>query len=78
MNESGANLTLRQLVKVKLDEHGLTNKWLVKRLLRRDMKVSGSTVSAALTGQRVGIASDLIIIRALEELQKYEERMMSD
>ena len=76
MAENGADLALRLKVKVKLDEHGLTNKWLLKRLLLSGMNVTATSLSLALTGSRVGVASDLIILKAWDELMLYERRMM--
>lgn len=75
MEQNGAELLLRQRVKLKLDEHGLTNKWLVKRLQLSGVSVTPSTLSTALTGARTGPQSDLLVLRSWNELMFYERRM---
>lgn len=65
----------RQMVKLILDETGLTQKWLIKRFLRKGINVNPATLSAALTGKRKGSAMDELIQLCLDELKYYCSRM---
>ena len=65
----------RQLVKIGLENSGLSQKWLYLRLRRRGLDLSKEALSAALTGNRQSEKSRELIEASLEELQKYKERM---
>ena len=65
----------RQLVKIGLENSGLSQKWLDLRLRRRGLDLSKEALSAALTGVRQSEKSRELIEASLEELQKYKERM---
>ena len=74
----GTELTARQRVKIELDTHGLTSKWLLRRLQGRGMKISASTLSVAISGSRSGKGYEDIIAACLRELRVYRERMCDD
>ena len=65
----------RQTVKLILDDTGLSHRWLIKRLRKKEVSVEPGTLSAALSGLRTGKAQQELIRLCLEELQLYLCRM---
>ena len=75
--EKRMELSDRQLVVLKLDEYGLTQKWLMLRLRRRKEEVTVSSLSDALSGRRNSERCKTIVRLSLEEIKNYQERMES-
>ena len=73
--EKRMELSDRQLVVLKLDEYGLTQKWLMLRLRRRKEEVTVSSLSDALSGRRNSERCKTIVRLSLEEIKNYQERM---
>lgn len=75
--EKEVEMSDRQLVRVALENSGLSQKWLYLRLRRRGMNISKEALSAALSGYRTSERSREIVENSLEEIKNYQERMES-
>ena len=70
-----AESVLRESIKKRLNEHSLTQVWLINRLEEMGILTDKSELSSTLSGTRKGAKTEALLKYADEILSRYEETM---
>jgi len=63
-------------IKTRLQEHHLSNAWLISELRKRNIDTDSVELSKALSGTRTGPKIDEILINVHDILSEYEKKYL--